>query len=112
MAKKIAKQPKYKNEFWDIYEFMERIRKLIGYNVTISLVQQDGAMTLGFHCQAIPHMQDVKAYEIKFDVPEDFKEPSVNLLAVITDHVRSYIKSGGRGDTVEEALSTAIKNQA
>ena len=106
----MAKQPKYKNTFWDIYDFIQQIRKRIGFNVAISIVQQDDKMTIGFHCHAIPHMQDSKPYQIKFDVPEDFKEPTEVLLTVIATHVQLYIKSGGRTDAVEEVLATAIKN--
>lgn len=103
----MAKPPKYKNTFWDIYEFMQHIRKRIGYNVTISFIQQDSHMKLGFHVQAIPHMKDVKPYEINFDIPEDFREPTENLLIVIVTHVQAYIKSGGTGDTVEDSGTKA-----
>ncbi len=108
----MPKRTKYKNTFWDIYEFIQAIRAALGYNVTISIVQTDGTMTIGFHFQAIPHMQDVKPYEVKFDIPEDFKEPTENLLAVMIDHVTLYIKSGGRAtEGVEEALlATTEKN--
>lgn len=90
----------YKNAFWDIYDFLQGLRKQLGYNTTISIIQEGDEMVVGFHFQAIPHMQDVKAYEIHFDIPKDFQEPTDILAQVILDHVRAYIKSGGTAANV------------
>ena len=97
----MAKKPKYKSALWDIYDFLQGLRKEIGYNVTISLIQQDDEMTMGFHCQKIPHMQDVKPYEVHFDIPKDFEEPTANMVRVVSDHVKAYIKSGGTATNVQ-----------
>ncbi len=97
----MAKKPKYQNALWDIYDFLQALRKEIGYNVTISLIQQDSNLTMGFHCQTIPHMQDEKPYEVHFEIPKDFKEPTANMVRVISDHVKAYIKSGGTATNVE-----------
>lgn len=91
----------YNNAYWDIYDVLQEVRRQIGFNVTISIIQTDSKMRMGFHFAAIPHMEDVKPYEVKFDVPEDFREPTANLTQVIVDHVKSYIASGGTGDNVE-----------
>jgi len=101
--------PIYNNAYWDIYDILQDLRRQIGFNVVISIVQNDDQLTMGFHFKAIPHMEDVKPYEVKFDVPEDFKEPTANLSQVIVDHVKSYIASGGTGDSVEPS---SMKNQA
>lgn len=99
MAKEI--KPIYKNAFWDIYEFLQGLRKQLGYNVTISIIQKDDTMVMGFHFQAIPHMGDVKPYEVHFEIPNDFQEPTSVLTTVVLDHVTAYIKSGGRATNVD-----------
>ena len=96
----LQKKGRYKNNFWDIYDFLQSLRKELGYNVTISIIQKNDTMVMGFHFQAIPHMQDVKPYEVIFDVSKDFMEPTSVLTTVVLDHVRAYIKSCGAATDV------------
>jgi len=98
VGKKI--EPIYKNTFWDIYDFLQGLRKQLGYNVIISIIQRDDKMVMGFHFQEIPHMQDVKPYEVHFEIPKDFQEPTSVLTTVVLDHVRAYIKSAGKATNV------------
>ena len=91
----VSKKKGYKNIFWDIYDFLQGLRKQLGYNVTFSIIQKDDQMVLGFHFQEISHMQDVAHYEVRFDVSKDFMEPTSVLTTVVLDHVRAYIKSCG-----------------
>ena len=102
----LQKKGRYKNNFWDIYDFLQSLRKELGYNVTISIIQKNDTMVMGFHFQAIPHMQDVKPYEVIFDVSKDFMEPTSVLTTVVLDHVRAYIKSCG---TVTDAAIHGAK---
>lgn len=105
----MEKRPKgFVNRYLDMMEFMQELQKQLGANVIIAMILQDGRLTMMFQFRLIPRMAKARPYMVNFD-PEDFHEPDKNTTKVIVDHVKAYMESEGKADTVTmEVLAESL----
>lgn len=96
----MAKPKGFVNRYYDILEFMQELQKQLGANVIIAMILENGRLTMMFQFRLIPRLAKAEPYMVSFD-PEDFHEPDKNTTKVLIDHVKAYMESGGKGDTLK-----------
>ena len=83
--------PQYQNFYKDMQDFVDDLRKKIGFNVTISFIFEDNKIIMGIYFANIPRYKEVPVFQVNIE-EADLYEPAENLTTVILAELTNYLE--------------------